>query len=207
MPTKKKKVTHKRKRTQTKKSSPIKKRKMATAKRTHHTKTKTRRKKSGSISGTGKPHADMTVLFAMIAGGIAGKVITAKFGDKLNPKLLAGGQLIGGFLIPKFVKNKMAQGFAGGLMVNGGISLMQSFGVVKGIAGMVGADDDMQLEYLSGTDRLESIAGEDDENMGVIDEGTMSGGTADLNVLAGLGYLEDEGFGDFDEGFGEMEDY
>jgi hypothetical protein len=44
---------------------------------------------------------------------------------------------------------------------------------------------------MSGTDELKSIAGDYDGEMGLIDEGTMSG-TSDLNVLAGSTYDSDE---------------
>ena len=199
MATKKRKAV-KRKRKPAKKSVTIsspKKRKMA--KRTSKSKTPRRRRRS-SISGVGGGNMQQ---LAMIAGGaLLGRIVSAKMGAKMNPKILAGVQVAAGIFLPKMMKNnKMVSGLATGLAVNGILSGLQSFGVIQGIAGMVGADD-AQLEVLSGTDDLAILAG-DDEGFGLVDEGIMSG-TDRLDVVAGtwdeqLAGLEDDGMSGDDD--------
>jgi len=86
-------------------------------------------------------------------------------------------------------------------MVNGGISVLQSFGVIQAIAGtgedvqvdFIGDDD---LNEIAGIDNLQEIAGNGDgdwgDDIGLFDEGTMSG-SSDMAILAG----DDEDGGDY----------
>ena len=77
---------------------------------------------------------------------------------------------------------------AKGLAINGGISLATNLGVVQGIAGFVGADDDgYQLDFVAGDDNLNVLAGDDN-----------------LNVLAGD---DADGLGGLDMGILSEEDY
>lgn len=150
------------------------------AKRKSH-KRKTHHKRRHRMSGTG---GDITNVLAMVAGAVAGRMVQNKLQDKVNPKLVAAGQIAAGIFLPKFVKNKFVAGIGTGMIVNGGVTLANQFGVVSAIAGVVGADE-YSLDYVSGTDPLSILAGDDESgDMGIIDQGIMTG-TDNLSVVAG----------------------
>ncbi len=147
------------------------------------------RRRRGSVGATG---AGMSQALAMVAGAVIGRVVSTKFADKVNPKILAGGQIALGLFLPKLVKNKFATGIGQGMIVNGGVSVLQSFGVISAISG-IGAD--VQVDYLgedeegmSGSAYIQEIAGGmDSDELGYYDEGIMSG-SSDISVLAGDDY-------------------
>ena len=145
--------------------------------RKHHR--KHRRRMSGT-TGSG-----MTNLLAMVTGAVAGRILQSKLESKVNPKILAVGQIAAGMVLPRFVKNKFVQGIGTGMIVNGGVTVLNQFGVISAVSGMVGASD-YELSYVSGTDNLTAIAGDDSE-MGYTDTGIMTGGidTDRLSVVAG----------------------
>jgi hypothetical protein len=127
------------------------------------------------MSGVG---TGMTNVLAMVAGAIAGRMIQNKLESKVNPKLVAAGQVAAGIFLPKFIKNKFVAGIGTGMVVNGGVTLASQFGVVSAIAG-IGAD--YSLDYVAGTDNLSILAG----GVGVTDQGIMTGDVDRLSVLAG----------------------
>lgn len=138
-----------------------------------------RRRRYSSMSGVG---AGLTGVASMVAGAIIGRVLQNRLSSKVNPKYLAIGQIAVGTLLPKFVKNKLVSGIGTGMVVNGGVTALSTFGVISAVSGM----NDYEVDYVSGTDQLSEIAGDDmyDGSMGVIDEGTMSG-TDELSSIAG----------------------
>lgn len=135
------------------------------------------RKHRRSMSGMG---SGMTSVLSMVAGAVIGKVVSTKLSDKVNSKILAGGQIAAGYFLPRLVKNKFVAGIGTGMIINGAVTGLQSFGVISAINGMVGADE-ISYEYdtVSGTDELQSIAG-------YTDEGTMTGGVSDLQTIAAM---------------------
>jgi hypothetical protein len=148
------------------------------------------RRSMGAI-GTGQ----MGSVISMIAGAVVGKVIANKVPSTVNPKIVAAGTVVAGFMLPKFVKNKFVAGMGSGMIVVGALNGLTSFGVISAISGV---GDGIEVDYMgnydgedmSGTDQLQSIAGSYDyDEMGLIDEGTMSG-SADLSILSG--YDNDE---------------
>ena len=143
-----------------------------------------RRRRMSGVGATG----NITGILSMVAGAVIGKVIATKMADKVNSKILAGGQIAAGILLPKFVKNKFVAGIGTGMVINGAVSGLQSFGVISAINGVVGADP-IEYEYMSGTDELSTLAGGD-----YLDEGTMTG-TDELSTIAAM---------DMEDG---MEDY
>jgi len=146
------------------------------AKRRHHKKRHTsRRRRHSAMSGVG---GDMTHVLAMVAGAIAGRMVQNKFGAT-NPKVVAAGQIAAGIFLPKIIKNKFVAGIGTGMVVNGGVTLANQFGVVSAIAG-IGASD-YSLDYVAGTDNLSILAG----GVGVTDQGIMTGDVDRLSVLAG----------------------
>jgi hypothetical protein len=146
------------------------------AKKRHHKKKHhTRRRRHSAMSGIG---GDMTNVLAMVAGAIAGRMIQNKLESKVSPKLVAAGQVAAGIFLPKFIKNKFVSGIGTGMIVNGGVTLANQFGVVAAVSGL-GAD--YSLDYVSGTDNLSILAG----GVGVTDQGIMTGDVDRLSVLAG----------------------
>jgi len=122
-----------------------------------------RRGSMGAIGG------GMTNLLSIVAGAVIGKVVAKKLESSVNPKILAGGQIAAGVILPRFVKNKFVAGIGTGMIVNGAMSGLQQFGVISAINGMVGADEIVyEYDTMSGTDELQAIAG-------YTDEGTMTG--------------------------------
>ena len=161
------------------------------AKRRHHKKKHTtrRRRHHSAMSGVG---TGMTNVLAMVAGAIAGRMIQNKLESKVNPKLVAAGQVAAGIFLPKFIKNKFVAGIGTGMIVNGGVTLANQFGVVAAVSGL-GAD--YSLDYVSGTDNLSILAG----GVGVTDQGIMTGDTDRLSVLAGD--MEDMAGGDMEDDY------
>ena len=158
------------------------------ARKRHHKKRHHRRR--SHMSGTG---GTVTNALAMVAGAVIGKVVSTKLSDKVNPKILAGGQIALGVFLPKMVKNKFVAGIGTGMIVNGGVQALQSFGVISAISGFT---DGVKVDFVSGDDfdsvsgsaNIQEIAGGIDE-MGLMDPGIMSG-SSDISILAG----DDEDF-------------
>jgi len=149
------------------------------ARRKKHTRKRHHTKRRSRMSGIG---SDMTATLAVIGGAVLGRVISTKLSSKVNPKILAGGQIAIGLFAPKFVKNNLVSNLAKGMLVNGGVSLLKEFGVISAING-IGEMDEMQYQ-LSGSDSINVIAG-DDESMDGIDDGIMSG-SSDIAILSGM---------------------
>jgi len=152
-------------------------------------KTYSRRRKSSGMSGMA---GGMTSILSMVAGAVMGKVLSTKLADKVPTKFLAAGQIAAGIFLPKFVKNKFVAGIGTGMIINGAVTGLQSFGVISAINGMVGADEiSYDYDTMSGTDELQAIAG------GYTDEGTFSG-TSDLSTIAAM---------DMEDGMDDDSDY
>ena len=159
------------------------------AKRRHHKRKHSSRRRRHSMSGTG---AGMTQALSMIAGAVAGRILQSKLESKVNPKILAFGQIAAGVFLPKLVKNKFVAGVGTGMIVNGGVTVLNQFGVISAVSGLGAAD--YSLDYVSGTDNLTAIAG-----IGVTDQGIMTGAESDrLNIVAGD--MEDMMSGDMEDG-------
>lgn len=146
------------------------------ARRKHHKKHKSSRRRHRGIGATG---SDMMTVAGLLAGAVAGRVISNKFLSNVNPKYTALGQVAVGFALPRFVKNSFVKAMGAGMIVNGGMSALSSFGVLAGI----GADD-TSVEYIGGSADIQTIAGDE---IGM-DE-TISG-SSDIQTIAGIG--EDE---------------
>jgi hypothetical protein len=120
-------------------------------KRKKHT---TRRRKR---SGMGAVGTSATTILSVVAGAVAGKFIQSRLSSKVNPKILAGGQIVAGIFLPKLVKNEFMKGVGVGMIANGGVTALGEFGVLAGI----GADD-MSVEYIGGSEDIATIAGDDE---------------------------------------------
>jgi hypothetical protein len=83
----------------------------------------------------------------MVGGAVIGRILQSKLESKVNPKILAGGQVAVGMFLPKFIKSKLGAGIGAGMVVNGGVTLLNKFGVISAISGA-----DSEVEYISGYD-------------------------------------------------------
>lgn len=146
----------------------------------------TSRRRRRSIGAAG---GDAGQLLQMLAGAVLGRVVQNKLGANMNPKILAGGQIVLGFVLPKMIKSPAVKSIGAGMVINGGLSLMQNMGVISAISG---TNDDVQLDFVAGSD-IPVIAGPDE--LGFMDneddEGIMSG-LDDLEVLAGMDSGDDD---------------
>ena len=142
-------------------------------------KSTSKRRRRSSMGATG---SNVTTMLSMVAGAVAGRILQSKLSQKIDPKYVAIGQIAAGIFLPKIVKNKFVAGIGTGMVINGGVTVLNSFGVIQAVAGMAGVDD-TQLEFVAGDD-LSVIAGENEDYMGVSDQGIFSG-TDPLSVIAG----------------------
>jgi hypothetical protein len=141
------------------------------------------------MSGMG---SGMTSVLSMVAGAVIGKVLSTKLSDKVSTKILAGGQIAAGYFLPKVVKSKFMAGIGTGMIINGAVTGLQSFGVISAINGVVGADEiSYDYDTMSGTDELQAIAG------GYTDQGSFTG-TSDLSTIAAM---------DMEDGMDDDSDY
>lgn len=110
----------------------------------HHAKRRTHRRKR---SGMGAIGGNLTTVLSMVGGAVIGRILQSKLESKVNPKILAGGQVAVGMFLPKFIKSKLGAGIGAGMVVNGGVTLLNKFGVISAISGA-----DSEVEYISGYD-------------------------------------------------------
>lgn len=140
---------------------------MARKKTSHHSKKHTtkRRRRVGAISGDSKALLMQTVggIAGAVAGSYLGSVVENAAGTSSYAKYANGGvQLVAGFMLPKLIKQSspLMKGVQMGLMINGGLTLIKTTGILPGVGGisdyvvpMVGA---MQQNYLTDV-RSESV--------------------------------------------------
>jgi hypothetical protein len=139
---------------------------MARRKKNHHS-TKRHHTKSRKRGRVGAISNDQKTLLTKTAGGILGAVGASYLGNVVKTQLdkvdsmksysgygSAAAQLVAGFLLPKLIKQKspLMEGVQMGLMINGGLTLVSTLGVLPGVGGiedfhvpMVGATKDYYL--------------------------------------------------------------
>lgn len=152
-------------------------------------KTKKVYRRRRSISGV-KGGDMITGVIGVAAGAVIAQVVGKLAASKVNPKIVNAGQIVLGVMLPKFMKNKFADGIGKGMIAAGSIGILTQFGVLKGI-GNIGEVEEYQYEMLSGTDELTAIAGNMDELSNVDDDLTddtyaMAGYSGELSVLSGM---------------------
>lgn len=160
-----------------------------THKKAHH-------KRRRSMSGVGGKNVIMNT--ALVIGGAAiAQLIGKAVGDKVNPKIINAGQIAVGIMMPKFIKSDAGKAIGSGMIAAGGVGLLSSFGVLKGISGL-GDTGEYEMEVLdgmSGTEYLSPISGVDDL-ANVYDDidseaGYPMAGVSDLSVLSGTDDMPD----------------
>ena len=95
-------------------------------------KTSRRRRMSG-IGAVGSMAS--SVLYA-VAGGVMAGAVTKYLPASLNDKVKSAIPVAVGLFLPKFVKGNAGAGIGAGMVAVGGLKLVQSFGVLNGIAGI-----------------------------------------------------------------------
>lgn len=162
---------------------------MAKKKKRHNKKRHHSKRRSSHMGAIGSTFG---TLLTMGAGAIIGRIAQSKLQDKVNPKLVAGGQVALGIFLPKLVKGKVGAGIGSGMAVNGIVTLANQFGVVSAISGMetsvdyVGGDDEMGYadSSIAGDDSHDEMGYADSSIAGDLDEGIMSGDYEDYGYSA-----------------------
>lgn len=147
-------------------------------------KVSSRRRRSRGMGAIG---GEVKTILGMLAGAVAGRVLSSKVLPNVDAKYKAIGQVAVGVVLPRFIKNDFVKAIGAGMIVDGGTRALSSFGIISG----VGADD-ASVEFI-GADDIDTIAGIDDTISG--DDDMMSG-SSDIQTIAGMddeiGAFEDE---------------
>lgn len=93
----------------------------------------TRRRKMSGIGAVGSMAS--SVLYA-VAGGVMAGAVTKYLPASLNDKVKSAVPVAVGLFLPKFLKGNAGAGIGAGMVAVGGLKLIQSFGVLNGIAGI-----------------------------------------------------------------------
>jgi hypothetical protein len=136
------------------------------------------------MSGMGAMGGNLTTVLSMVGGAVIGRILQSKLESKVNPKLLAGGQVAVGLFLPKFVKSKLGAGLGAGMVVNGGVTLLNQFGVISAISGT-----DTDVEYIGAYDYSDDMGYADSSIAGDFGESAFPEGDD-------MGYAEDVISGD-----------
>jgi hypothetical protein len=85
---------------------------------------------------------------------------------KVDPKIVALGEVILGFVLPNFIKNDLVEGVGMGMIGAGGVNAAKGFGLISGIP-IVGGVDHLRIvgalpaavqKFVPGGDRKQSTA-------------------------------------------------
>lgn len=89
-----------------------------------------RRSRVGAVSG--KIGHEAMELAGLVAGNVAAVVIQ-KQAMSLNPKIVAGLQIVGGYMLKKHTSSPLMSGISYGLMSAGAIAFTHEIGLINGI--------------------------------------------------------------------------
>lgn len=107
-----------------------------------------RRRRIGGVMSNDKLMKAVGVIGGVIATGFINKKISemknADGTEKIDPKLLALGEVVLGFFLPNFVKGSLFEGVGLGLIGAGGVNAAREFGIVSGIP-IVGNVDQLRI--------------------------------------------------------------
>lgn len=105
------------------------KRKKRTTTRSH------RRRRRVGAAGGGLGNEVMEVV-GLVVGNV-GATIMQRQATTLNPKMISGAQIVGGFVLKKHATSPFMQGISYGLMSAGAIGLTHEVGLIHGVEEMV----------------------------------------------------------------------
>lgn len=116
--------------------------------KTHRRRRSFRRRRVGGILSQDKLMKAGGVILGVIATGFInekiGEMKNADGSPKIDPKLVALGEVVLGFVLPNFVKNDLVEGVGMGLIGAGGVNAAKSFGIISGIP-IVGGVDHLRI--------------------------------------------------------------
>ena len=119
----------------------------------HHKQKKTHSRRRRSGVGSVNMQSSLMKVVGVAVGAVGGRMLANSLGAKLDPKIVAGGTIVAGVILPaKLGKGSpLMEGIGAGLIAQGATSLLTNFGVIKGFEddGMSGVGD---LDELSGFD-------------------------------------------------------
>jgi len=148
------------------------------------------------VSGVGNT---LTPILGAVLGAVGGKMLTKAVGGKVDPNLLAAGQiLLAGFLIPQFLKGPMGMGVSFGMAGQAGVSLLSDMGVISGVSDFYRVPTINGMKKIAGSAR-QSLAGVELAKRSAADTRKYSPGNynpatgaAQLNVISGFPSEYDE---------------
>lgn len=120
---------------------------MARKRRSTRRRSSRRRRVGGILSQDKLMKAGGVILGVIATGFINEKIAEMKNADgtaKVDPKLVALGEVVLGFVLPNFVKNDLIEGVGMGLIGAGGVNAAKSFGIISGLP-IVGGVDHLRI--------------------------------------------------------------
>lgn len=91
-------------------------------------------------------------------GAIGGLVVVSMINDRLSkmttppdPKLVAFGEVVLGFVVPQFIKNPLVTGIGYGMVGAAGLNLAKDFGMISGLPIVSGYTDMKVINGLNDT--------------------------------------------------------
>lgn len=146
---------------------------MAKRKKHHSRKRRSHRRGAmGFVKGI-----DTTNILGIVGGAVVAGYLNKLIPATINDKLVAGGKIAVGVLLPKVVKTnpKLMDGIGAGMIAVGSVDLLKSFGVLSGdfdIPVINGIDEEMGADVLGADLPVinADVLGEDMDMLGMSDE-------------------------------------
>lgn len=115
--------------------------------KSHRRRSSRRRRVGGILSQDKLMKAGGAILGVVAIGFLNEKIGEMKNADgtpKVDPKIVALGEVILGFVLPNFVKNDLVEGVGLGMIAAGGVNAAKEFGIISGIP-IVGGVDHLRI--------------------------------------------------------------
>ena len=152
---------------------------MAKAKKSKTKKTSHRGRRVSGVLGANKNDAMEAV--GLVAGSMIAAVAQRQM-TSINPKIVAGAQIIGGIMIKNHAKSPLMKGIGYGLLSTGSLAIVHEVGIIKGVEDFVSGMTDGDVGYID-----ESQAGISNDYYstvnGISNEGSLSGDIMDKQLL------------------------
>jgi hypothetical protein len=144
---------------------------------------RTKKRSSGRrrrVSG-GVKNARIETALGVILGAAGGMLLNselAKATKPIDPKIIALGELVLGFLAPSFIKGNIVQGIGFGLIAAGGSSALKEFDIISG------------LPLISGYQRMNVINGVPEVVQQYMPKKSNGRPASTSETLAGMGMFD-----------------
>lgn len=97
--------------------------------RRKHRRHSSRRRRVGAATGM---KGALTKVAGIAAGVFAGRLVSTKLAASMDPKIVGLVLVVGGVMVPRFIKSDIGQGIGDGLSATGVLSVLTGFGVISG---------------------------------------------------------------------------